>query len=190
MKALEAMTPPAPAREHERLRVFMFHGDADPVVPSPTRGAWPRGSNARWLGKTVTYTGTRASTTARGCACRTRSCCARWRDQARPQGAGEARKRSADRPWAALFGKPAARAAHVYVSTPRRAADVAAARALAQKLADWGPGVAVRFTVKSDVESRTTTNSASISWSSDTLSWISNRLPSWVTSYQRRLACW
>jgi dienelactone hydrolase len=147
-KALEAMSPPAFAENAERLRVFIFHGDADPVVPvEDSRRMAARFKALGWLGKTVTYTeypgvDHRAWVPAYEGARLLKTLAEIKRDPKAP-----ARPRKpvpADRAWAALFGKSVPREhPHLYVYEGGDAA-----RAFATKLADWGPGIAARFTVK------------------------------------------
>jgi poly(3-hydroxybutyrate) depolymerase len=147
VKALEAMSPPAFAENAERLRVFIFHGDADPVVPvEDSRRMAARFKALGWLGKTVSYTeykgvDHRAWVPAYEGGKLLRALAEITRD---PKAPAKARKPvPADRAWAALFGKSVPREhPHLYVYEGE------GARAFAEKLADWGPGISARFTVK------------------------------------------
>jgi poly(3-hydroxybutyrate) depolymerase len=158
LEELEETSPPAHAENAERLRVFIFHGDADPVVPvTDSRRMVERFKALGWLGKTVTYTeykgvDHRAWVPAYAGAKLLRTLAEQKRDPKAPATAPKPLRPG--RAWATLFGKSRPREhAHIYVYGTHGAPEtVAAARAFAQKLADWGPGVAARFTVKSDVE--------------------------------------
>jgi acetyl esterase/lipase len=153
LKALEEMSPPAFAENAARLRVFIFHGDADPVVPvTDSRRMVARFKTLGWLGKTVTYTeypgvDHRAWVPAYKDAGLLRTLAALVRDPKAP--AKAPRPVPQDRPWAALFGKSLPReGAHLYAYDAGAPDGGRAARAFAEKLADWGPGTAARFTVK------------------------------------------
>ncbi|HEX4403294.1 MAG TPA: prolyl oligopeptidase family serine peptidase [Polyangia bacterium] len=158
LKALEALSPLAFAENAARLRVFIFHGDADPVVPvTDSRRMVERFKALGWLGKTVTYTeypgvDHHAWVPAYKDAALLRTLAEIKRD---PKAPSSAPKRfPADRAVPALFGKSAPRERpHIYVYGTHGAPDaVAAARTFAETMADWGPGVSARFAVKSDVE--------------------------------------
>jgi pimeloyl-ACP methyl ester carboxylesterase len=157
-KALLALSPPAFAENAAGLRVFIFHGDADPVVPvADSRRMVERFKALGWLGKTVTYTeypgvDHRAWTKAYAGAELLRTLAGIERSPKSP--------RVARKPFPAgnavpgLFGKSLPRERpHLYVygthGTPEA---VAAARALAEALADWGRGTSVRFVVKADTD--------------------------------------
>jgi dienelactone hydrolase len=157
-KALEAVAPPAFAENAAGLRVFIFHGDADPVVPvTNSRRMVERFKALGWLGKTVTYTeypgvDHRAWARAYAGAELLRTLAGIERDRKAPR--SPRKPFPADRPVPGLFGKSLPRErAHLYVYGTHGAPEaVAAARALAEALADWGPGVAARFTVKADAD--------------------------------------
>jgi hypothetical protein len=153
---LEAASPFAFAENAARLRVFIFHGDADPVVPvSDSRRMAERFKALGWLGETVTYTeyagvDHRAWVPAYAGAALLRTLAGVERDPKAP--------RSAPKPFpperavVGLFGKSLPRERpHLYVYGTHGAPEaVRAARALAEALADWGPGVAARFAVEAD----------------------------------------
>ena len=157
-KALEALSPPAFAENAAGLRVFVFHGDADPVVPvSDSRRMIARFKALGWLGKTVTYTeypgvDHHAWTRAYAGAELLRTLAAIKRDAKAPRAARK--PFPADEAVPGLFGKsPPRERPHLYVyGTHGSRQDVAAARALAEALADWGPGVVARFAVKADAD--------------------------------------
>jgi hypothetical protein len=156
VKALEALSPPAFAENAARLKVFIFHGDADPVVPvEDSRRMVARFKALGWLGKTVTYTeypgvDHRAWVPAYEGARLLRALAEIKRDPKAPK--------TAPKPVppgqgiTGLFATSAPRERpHLYVYGTHGAPDaVAAARALATALADWGPGISARFPVKAD----------------------------------------
>jgi hypothetical protein len=156
LKALEALSPLAFAENAAHLRVFIFHGDADPVVPvQDSRRMVERFKALGWLGKTVTYTeyagvDHRAWIPAYKDAELLRTLAAVKRD---PR--AMARKPfPAERAAPGLFGKSLPRERpHLYVYGTHGAPEaVKAARALAEALADWGPGIDARFVVKADAD--------------------------------------
>jgi predicted esterase len=156
-KALEAVSPLAFAENARHVRVFIFHGDADPTVPvSDSRRMAERFAALGWLGKTVTYTeyagvDHQAWTRAYAGAELLRTLAGITRDRL----AGQPRKPfPANRAVPGLFGKSVPREhPHLYVYGTHGAPEaVAGARALAEALADWGPGVAARFAVKADTD--------------------------------------
>jgi dienelactone hydrolase len=158
LAALEALSPPAFAENAAGLRVLIFHGDADPIVPvGDSRRMAARFKALGWLGKSVTYTeypgvDHRAWVPAYQDAQLLRTLAASRRD---PKAPAAARKPvPAGRALVGLFGKSLPRERpHLYVYGTHGAPEaVTAARALAGRLADWGPGVAAHFAVKSDVE--------------------------------------
>jgi poly(3-hydroxybutyrate) depolymerase len=154
---LDAMSPPAIAENAANMQVLIFHGADDPTVPvGDSRKMVERYRALGWLGKNVRYTeyphtGHFAWVPAYKDAGLLRTLAAIKRDPTRPLAA---KKQPADQPVAGLFGKSIPREhPHIYVYGTRGAPDaVAAARGLAQALADWGPGVAARFAVKADSE--------------------------------------
>jgi predicted esterase len=157
-KALEALSPPAFAENAAGLRVFIFHGDADPVVPvGDSRRMVERFKALGWLGKTVTYTeypgvDHHAWTKAYADAALLRTLAGVVRDRKAPPAARK--PFPAGRAVPGLFGKSLPRERlHLYVYGTHGAPEtVAAARALAEALADWGKGAAARFTVKGDAD--------------------------------------
>jgi poly(3-hydroxybutyrate) depolymerase len=155
-KALEALSPVAFAENAAGLRVFIFHGDADTVVPvADSRRMVDRLKALGWLGKTVTYTeypgvDHHAWTKAYAGADLLRTLAGIKRDPKAPRAARK--PFPADKAMPGLFGKSLPRERpHLYVygthGTPEA---VAAARTLAEALADWGRGADVHFTVKAD----------------------------------------
>lgn len=158
LAALEALSPPAFAENAAGMRVYIFHGDADPVVPvADSRHMVERFRKLGWLGKTVTYTeypgvDHRAWVPAYQGAklLRTLAEAKRTAKERVP-----ARKPfPPDRAVPSLFGKSLPRERpHLYVYGTHGAPEaVAAARALATALADWGPGVAAHFAVERDAD--------------------------------------
>ncbi|HVR01182.1 MAG TPA: prolyl oligopeptidase family serine peptidase [Polyangia bacterium] len=153
---LEAASPRAFAENAARLRVFIFHGDADPVVPvSDSRRMAERFKALGWLGKTVTYTeyagvDHRAWVPAYAGAALLRTLAGVERDPKAPKSAPNPFPPGRATP--GLFGKSLPRERpHLYVYGTHGAPEaVRAARALAEALADWGPGVAARFAVEAD----------------------------------------
>ena len=156
--ALEALSPPAFAENAAHLRVFIFHGDADPVVPvADSRRMAARFKALGWLGKTVTYTeypgvDHHAWTRAYADAQLLHTLAAIARDPKAPRAAPK--PFPVGRAVPGLFGKSLPRERpHLYVYGSHGAPEaVAAARALAEAMADWGPGVGARFTVKADAD--------------------------------------
>ncbi|MFL5305107.1 MAG: prolyl oligopeptidase family serine peptidase [Polyangia bacterium] len=153
---LQALSPPAIAENAAHMQVMIFHGSDDPTVPvEDSRRMAARYRALGWLGKNVSYTeypGVKhdAWIPAYKDAALLRKLAGVRRDPAAPKA-----PLSPPPPGQAvpgLFGKSVPRQhPHLYVyGTHGAAAAVAAARALAQALADWGPMVAARFTVKAD----------------------------------------
>ena len=153
---LEALSPPAIAENAAHMQVLIFHGAADPTVPvEDSRKMAARYRALGWLGKNVSYTeypGVKhdAWIPAYKDAALLRKLAGIRRDPAAPK-----RPLSPPPPGQAIpgrYGKSVPRQhPHLYVYGTHGAPEaVAAARALAQALADWGPMVAARFTVKSD----------------------------------------
>jgi poly(3-hydroxybutyrate) depolymerase len=155
---LDALSPPAIAENAAHQQVFIFHGDKDPVVPvEDSRKMVARYRGLGWLGKNVHYTeypgvGHPAWIPAYKDATLLRTLAAIKRDPAAPKTplspppSGEAIP--------SLGGKSVPRQhPHLYVyGTGGPPEAVAAARALAKALADWGPMIAAKLTVKSDRE--------------------------------------
>jgi poly(3-hydroxybutyrate) depolymerase len=158
LKSLEAMSPPALAENAAHMRVFIFHGDADRVVSvNDSRRMVQRYRALGWLGKNVTYTEYRgvdhqAWTPAYKDAQLLRTLAAIKRDPKASPIIGK--PIPTGHPVAGLFGKSLPRQRpHLYVYGTHGAPEVVkAARGLAEALADWGPGCAVRFVVKADVD--------------------------------------
>jgi dienelactone hydrolase len=156
VKALEALSPPAFAENAAKLKIFIFHGDADPVVPvEDSRRMVARFKALGWLGKTVTYTeypgvDHRAWVPAYEGARLLRALAEIKRDPKAPKKAPKPVPEGQG--ITGIFAKSAPRERpHLYVYGTHGAPDaVAAARTLATALADWGPGVSARFVVKAD----------------------------------------
>jgi poly(3-hydroxybutyrate) depolymerase len=155
---LEALSPAAIAENAAHQQVFIFHGDKDPTVPvADSRQMVARYNALGWVGKNVHYTeypGVQhpAWIPAYKDAELLRMLAAIRRDPGAPKTplspppAGEAIP--------GLAGKSVPRQhPHLYVyGTNGPPEAVAAARALASGLADWGPMIAAKFAVKSDRE--------------------------------------
>jgi len=155
---LGALSPAAIAENAAHQQIFIFHGDQDPTVPvEDSRQMVARYEALGWLGKNVHYTEYPrvqhpAWIPAYKDAELLRTLARIRRDPAAPKTplspppAGEAIP--------GLAGKSVPRQhPHLYVyGTNGPPEAVAAARALASGLADWGPMIAAKFTVKSDRE--------------------------------------
>jgi len=155
---LQALSPPAIAENAAHMQVMIFHGSDDPIVPvEDSRRMAARYRALGWLGKNVSYTeypGVKhdAWVPAYKDAALLRKLAGIRRDPAAPK-----HPLSPPPPGQAVpgrYGKTVPRQhPHIYVyGTHGSREAVAAARALAQALADWGPMVAARFTVKADGE--------------------------------------
>ena len=155
---LAALSPPAIAENAAHQQLFIFHGDKDPTVPvEDSRQMVARYEALGWLGKNVHYTeypGVQHSAwiPAYKDAALLRTLAAIKRDPAAP-----GTPLSPPPPGEAIpgmVGKSVPREhPHLYVyGTNGPPEAVAAARALATHLADWGPMIAARFPVKSDRE--------------------------------------
>ncbi len=153
---LEALSPPAIAQNAAHMQVMIFHGADDPTVPvQDSRRMAARYQALGWLGKNVSYTeypGVKheAWVPAYKGAALLRRLAGIRRDPAAPRA-----PLSPPPPGQAipgLFGKSVPRQhPHLYVYGTHGAPEaVAAARRLAEALADWGPMVAATFTVKAD----------------------------------------
>ena len=142
------MSPAALAANAARMQVFIFHGDKDPTVPvGDSRKMVERFRQLGMLGKNVRYTeypgvGHDAWIPAYKDAALLRTLAAIRRDPAR------AKVQPAAPPPAVRGGARAVRqersaaGPHIYVYGTHGAPDaVAAARALANAMADWGPMV-------------------------------------------------
>jgi poly(3-hydroxybutyrate) depolymerase len=155
--ALQAESPLALADKAVGREVFIFHGAKDATVPVvQSRRMVERYRALGWLDRNVHYTeypdvahdawrlAYKDAALLRTLAGIKRSKLAL--DSAVPAHAG--------RVIPGLFGKSIPRQQpHIYVYDSKGAPDVvAAARALATALADWGPMVGARFTVKSDAD--------------------------------------
>ena len=155
--ALEAESPLALADKAIGREVFIFHGAKDPIVPVvQSRRMVERYRALGWLDKNVHYTeypnvDHAAWTPAYKDAALLRTLASIKRSKA---GLNAAVPAGAGRVIPGLFGKSIPRQKpHIYVYDSKGAAEaVAAARALATALADWGPMVAARFTVKADTD--------------------------------------
>jgi hypothetical protein len=138
------------------LKVFIFHGDADPVVPvEDSRRMVARFKALGWLGKTVTYTeypgvDHRAWVPAYEGARLLRTLAGIKRDPKAPRAASK--PVPAGQGITGIFARSAPQERpHLYVYGTHGAPEaVAAARALAEALADWGPGISAHFVVKAD----------------------------------------
>jgi poly(3-hydroxybutyrate) depolymerase len=155
---LAALSPPALAENAAHLQVFIFHGDKDPTVPvEDSRKMAARYEALGWLGKNVHYTeypgvNHAAWVPAYKDAQLLRTLAAIKRDPAAPKAPLSAPPAGEAIP--GLYGKSVPRQRpHLYVyGTNGSSQVVAAAKALAGALADWGPMVAAKFIVKADRE--------------------------------------
>jgi poly(3-hydroxybutyrate) depolymerase len=158
LDALDRQSAPALAANAARLQVFIFHGDKDPTVPvADSRTMVERFRQLGMLGKNVRYTeypgvGHEAWKAAYKDAGLLRTLAAIKRDPAAPKAAAPPPPACLAVP--GLFGKSAPRQRpHIYVYGTHGAPDaVAAARRLATAMAEWGPMVGAKFTVKADSE--------------------------------------
>ncbi|HLK93570.1 MAG TPA: prolyl oligopeptidase family serine peptidase [Polyangia bacterium] len=158
LQRLRALSPPAIAENAAHLQVFIFHGDKDPTVPvEDSRKMVARFEALGWLGKNVHYTeypgvNHAAWVPAYKDAQLLRTLAAIRRDPAAPRTPLSPAPPGEAIP--GLGGKSVPRQhPHLYVyGTNGSPEAVAAARALATALADWGPMIAARFTVKADRE--------------------------------------
>jgi dienelactone hydrolase len=153
---LDSLSPPALAENAAHLQVFIFHGDQDPTVPvADSRKMVDRFRALGWLGKNVHYTeypgvNHAAWVPAYQDAALLRTLAAIKRDPAAPRTAAPPPPSGQAIP--GMGGKSVPRQGpHIYVYGTNGSPDaVAAARALATALADWGPMIAARFAVKAD----------------------------------------
>jgi predicted esterase len=158
LDGLDRQSPPALAPNAAHMQVFIFHGDKDPTVPvADSRKMVERFRQLGWLGKNVRYTeypgvGHNAWIPAYRDAALLRLLAGIRRDPAAPKAAVAPPPDCIAVP--GLFGKSVPRQRpHIYVYGTHGAPDaVAAGRALANALADWGPMVGARFAVKADSE--------------------------------------
>jgi poly(3-hydroxybutyrate) depolymerase len=154
--ALDRESPAALAGNAARMQVFIFHGAKDTTVPVvDSRKMVDRFKALGMLGKNVRYTeypdvAHNAWIPAYKDAALLRTLAGVKRDPAAPKAAAPPPPACVAVP--GLFGKSVPRQApHIYVYGTRGAPDaVAAGRALANALADWGPMVGARFAVKAD----------------------------------------
>jgi pimeloyl-ACP methyl ester carboxylesterase len=155
---LEAVSPSAIAENAAHLQVFIFHGDKDPTIPvEDSRKMVARFEALGWLGKNVHYTeypgvNHSAWVPAYRDAQLLRTLAAIKRDPAAPRA-----RLSPPPPGEAIPGLASKsvprQAPHLYAyGTNGPPEAVAAAKALAAALADWGPMVAAKFPVKADTE--------------------------------------
>ncbi|HZL16648.1 MAG TPA: prolyl oligopeptidase family serine peptidase, partial [Polyangia bacterium] len=155
---LDALSPPAIAENAAHMQILIFHGDKDPTVPvADSRRMVERFRALGWLGKNVRYTefpgvGHAAWVPAYKGAALLRTLASIKRDPAAPKTAAPPPPAGEAIP--DLAGKSVPREhPHLYVYGTNGPPDaVAAARALAAALADWGPMVAAHFLVKADRE--------------------------------------
>jgi dienelactone hydrolase len=158
-EALDRESPAALAANAARMQVFIFHGAKDTTVPvGDSRKMVERFKALGMLGKNVRYTeypdvSHSAWIPAYKDAALLRTLAGIKRDPAAPKVPPPSQS-SMCTPVPGLFGKSVPRQhPHLYVyGTHGSPEAVAAARKLAIALADWGPMVGARFTVKSDAE--------------------------------------
>jgi predicted esterase len=156
-EALDRLSPRAIADRAARMQVFIFHGAKDPTVPvTDARQMVDRFRALGYLGKNVRYTeypnvGHEAWKGAYKDAALLRTLAAIARDPAAPKPPPPPPPGQAI---PGLMGKSVPRQhPHLYVYGTNGPPDaVAAARALATRLADWGPMVNAKFVVKADRE--------------------------------------
>jgi pimeloyl-ACP methyl ester carboxylesterase len=158
LDALDRQSPPALAANAARMQVFFFHGDKDTTVPvADSRKMVERFRQLGMLGKNVRYTeypgvAHNAWIPAYKDAALLRTLAAIKRDPAASKTAVPPPPQCTAVP--GLYGKSAPRQApHLYVYGTHGAPDaVAAARKLATAMADWGPMIGAKFTVKADTD--------------------------------------
>jgi len=156
LDALDGQSAVALAPNAARMQVMFFHGDKDPVVSvNDSRKMADRFKQLGWLGKNVRYkeypgVGHNAWVQAYANAGLLRALAAIKRDPAAPKVAPPPPPDCVAVP--GLMGKSAPRQVpHIYVYGTRGAPDtVEAGRRLATAMADWGPMVGAKFTVKAD----------------------------------------
>ncbi|HSY39382.1 MAG TPA: prolyl oligopeptidase family serine peptidase [Polyangia bacterium] len=155
---LAALSPSEIAENAAHQQIFMFHGDKDPTVPvEDSRQMAARYEALGWLGKNVHYTeypgvGHAAWIPAYKEAELLKMLATIKRDPAAPKTPLSPPPSGEAIPGLASKSVPRQHP-HLYVyGTNGPPEAVAAARALASGLADWGPMVAARFAVKSDRE--------------------------------------
>jgi pimeloyl-ACP methyl ester carboxylesterase len=156
LDALDRESPLALAAEAKSMQVFIFHGEKDPTVPvADSRKMVERFRQLGMLGKNVHYTeypgvGHAAWIPAYKDAALLRTLAAIKRKPVFVLMAPVVSCTAVP----GLFGKSVPRQGpHIYVYGTHGAPDaVAAGRALATALADWGPMVGARFSVKADTE--------------------------------------
>jgi poly(3-hydroxybutyrate) depolymerase len=155
---LEALSPPALAENAAHLQIFIFHGDKDPTVPvEDSRKMVARFEALGWLGKNVHYTeypgvGHPAWVPAYRDAELLRALAAIKRDPAAPKAPLSPPPPGEAIPGLASKSVPREHP-HLYVYGTNGPPDaVAAAKALAGALADWGPMVSAKFRVLADRE--------------------------------------
>jgi poly(3-hydroxybutyrate) depolymerase len=155
---LAALSPAEIAENAAHQQVFIFHGDRDPTVPvEDSRQMAARYEALGWLGKNVHYTeypGVQhpAWIPAYKDAELLKMLATIKRDPAAPKTPLASPPPGQAIPGLASKSVPRQHP-HLYVyGTNGPPEAVAAARALASGLADWGPMIAVKFAVKSDRE--------------------------------------
>jgi poly(3-hydroxybutyrate) depolymerase len=157
LDALERLSPRAIADRAARMQVFIFHGAKDPIVPvNDARQMVDRFRSLGFLDKNVHYTeypgvGHEAWKGAYKDAALLRKLASIAHDPAAPPPPADPPPGQAI---PGLISKSVPRQRpHLYVYGTSGAPEaVAAARALATRLADWGPMVNARFAVKADRE--------------------------------------
>jgi dienelactone hydrolase len=160
LPAIEALSPLAVAENAARMQVYIFHGSKDPTVPvGDSRRMVERYKALGWLGKNVRYTeypgvGHDAWKPAYKDGALLKTLAAIKRDPAAPKHPPASAAPPPGQSLPGLFAKSAPRTGpHIYVYGTGGAPEaVAAGRALANRLADWGPMVAAKFPVKADRE--------------------------------------
>ncbi|HEX3904145.1 MAG TPA: prolyl oligopeptidase family serine peptidase [Polyangia bacterium] len=155
---LDALSPPAIAENAARQQVFIFHGDKDPTVPvEDSRKMVARFKALGFLDKNVHYTeypgvGHPAWIPAYKDAELLKTLAAIKRDPAAPRTPLSPPPPGEAIPGMSSKSVPRQRP-HLYVyGTNGPPEAVAAAKALAVALGDWGPMVAAKFAVKGDRE--------------------------------------
>jgi poly(3-hydroxybutyrate) depolymerase len=156
-EALDQLSPRAIADRAARMQLYIFHGAKDPVVPvTDAREMVDRFRALGFLGKNVRYTeypnvGHEAWKGAYKDAALLRTLAAIAHDSAAPKPPASPPPGQAI---PGLMGKSVPRQhPHIYVyGTNGPPEAVAAGRALATRLADWGPMVNAKFVVKADRE--------------------------------------
>jgi poly(3-hydroxybutyrate) depolymerase len=155
---LAALSPPELAENAAHQQVFIFHGDKDPIVPvEDSRQMAARYEALGWLGKNVHYTEYPGVQHAAWIPAYKDAELLKMLATIRRDPAAPKTPLSGPPPGEAIPGLASKSVPrqhpHLYVyGTNGPPEAVAAARALAGSLADWGPMIAAKFAVKSDRE--------------------------------------